>query len=175
MGRTMLIYATAFGHKDVVNFLLGQKEVHVNAHDDTHKTALMHASRLSTKGPAFVEIARMLINAKAVHDAQDHHGKTALMLALSIGGNDVASALIAAGSSVNLGDSEGHVPLDWSWKVSSAVAKQLRDAGAQPKRHAEPAAGYANEAVSTQAAYAHAPLPPLPPVPQLPPGDDVED
>merc|ERR1711920_62744 len=42
-GKTALIYASAYGHKEVVEYLLTFQELDVNAVDDTQKSALHYA------------------------------------------------------------------------------------------------------------------------------------
>merc|ERR1712151_1241438 len=88
-GKTPLIYAAAFGHKEVVEFLVQYPEVDVNAMDDTQKSAMHHASKRARKNrdtpndSVQAEIVELLIKQKAYLEARDHNGCTALMFAVA--------------------------------------------------------------------------------------------
>ncbi|CAE7664968.1 Psmd10, partial [Symbiodinium pilosum] len=82
-GRTALMYASAIGSRDIVDYLLSKGEVYVNAMDDTQKTALHHAAKCSK-----ADILRSLLRAGAMIDARDHNGCTALMFAAGTGDVD---------------------------------------------------------------------------------------
>merc|ERR1712008_485081 len=83
-----LMYAAAFGHTSVVQYLLSRsKEVDVNLVDDSKKSALHHACkrvkqrRLAEYDEEHAEIVDMLLEAQAQLEARDHDGRTAIMLA----------------------------------------------------------------------------------------------
>mmetsp|Transcript_4059 Transcript_4059/g.15146 ORF Transcript_4059/g.15146 Transcript_4059/m.15146 type:complete len:1253 (-) Transcript_4059:32-3790(-) len=136
-GKTSLIYASAFGNKDVVKYLLGKREVDVNALDDTQKSALHHASKravqLGGQGEGDnvqSEIVNMLINAGASVKARDHNGCCALMFAVANGDVGVTQELLKAQAEVNAKDFEGHRPLDYAINFEhDHIAKLLGDLG----------------------------------------------
>merc|ERR1719336_1131279 len=64
-GKTALIYASAFGNKDIVEYLLSRaREIDVNAVDDTQKSALHHASKRARtrRDGAFDEIQAGIVS-----------------------------------------------------------------------------------------------------------------
>mmetsp|Transcript_96986 Transcript_96986/g.278680 ORF Transcript_96986/g.278680 Transcript_96986/m.278680 type:complete len:1237 (-) Transcript_96986:58-3768(-) len=136
-GKTSLIYASAFGNKDIVKYLLGKREVDVNALDDTQKSALHHASKravqLNGQGEGDnvqSEIVNMLINAGASVKARDHNGCCALMFAVANGDVGVTQELLKAQADVNEKDFEGHRPLDYAINFAhDHIAKLLGDLG----------------------------------------------
>merc|ERR1719262_1844223 len=76
-GKTPLIYATAFGHMHIVEFLLSKSEVDCNCIDDTQKSALHHASKRARKlrgdaevDPTQAEIVQKLLAAGAYIEAR---------------------------------------------------------------------------------------------------------
>lgn len=120
-GRTALIYASAFGHKEIVDYLLSKKhEVDVNIVDDTQKTALHHASKRARKirgklrDITQVAIVSALVYNGAHVEAVDHHGCTPLMFAVGNNDETLAKVLLDAGANVNSRDCEGHTPLDYA-------------------------------------------------------------
>eukprot|EP00429_Kryptoperidinium_foliaceum_P047131 CAMPEP_0176106506 /NCGR_PEP_ID=MMETSP0120_2-20121206/53448_1 /TAXON_ID=160619 /ORGANISM="Kryptoperidinium foliaceum, Strain CCMP 1326" /LENGTH=1202 /DNA_ID=CAMNT_0017440629 /DNA_START=57 /DNA_END=3665 /DNA_ORIENTATION=+ len=137
-GKTALIYAAAFGNKDIVEYLLTRtREVDVNALDDTQKTALHHASkraRVRREGSydeVQADIVTMLLHNGAYMEARDHNGCTALMFAVANGDEAVAKRLLTAQANVNVKDFEGHMPLDYARNFKHEVmVKMLIAAGA---------------------------------------------
>lgn len=137
-GKTALIYAAAFGNRDVVKYLLElSSEVDVNYVDDTKKSALHHASKRARRieGAAAdmsqADIVRMLIEAGSLIEARDHNGCTALMFAVANGEHGVAKALVEASANVNVRDFEGHTPLDYASNLGHPeLANFLRSEGA---------------------------------------------
>lgn len=134
-GRTTLIYAAAFGNVEVVEYLLAQKDVDVNAIDDTQKSALHHASKKARTSPEETrqsEIIRCLVGASAYVEARDHNGCTALMFAVANGDDVATSILLDANANVNLKDYEGHSPLEYAVNFNHTdVAQLLRSHGAE--------------------------------------------
>eukprot|EP00929_Paragymnodinium_shiwhaense_P115933 TRINITY_DN8509_c0_g4_i1.p1 TRINITY_DN8509_c0_g4~~TRINITY_DN8509_c0_g4_i1.p1 ORF type:complete len:1229 (+),score=336.65 TRINITY_DN8509_c0_g4_i1:129-3689(+) len=136
-GKTPLIYAAAFGNKQVVEYLLSKSEVEVNAMDDTQKSAMHHASKRARKcrdGSDMVqaEIVAMLIKSKSYLEARDHNGCTALMFAVANGDDAVTNTLLAANANVNVKDFEGHTPLDYATNFGHTdLVQVLRTHGAR--------------------------------------------
>lgn len=138
-GKTPLIYAAAFGNKDVVEYLLSKSEVDVNAADDTQKTAMHHVSkrkRRDGKSDAeHVAIVQSLIQAKGFVEARDHNGCTALMFAVANGDACVTQTLIAAGANVNVKYFEGHSLCDYALSFGYMdLVGMLEAAGAMASR-----------------------------------------
>jgi ankyrin repeat protein len=127
-GKTSLIYASAFGNKNIVDYLLTKKhEVEVNGMDDTQKSALHHAAKQARKlqsearDNVQADLVRALIAAGAIVEARDHNGCTPLMFAVANGDAQVARVLLegdpnqpGSGAQVNVKDYEGHTPLDYA-------------------------------------------------------------
>merc|ERR1712217_408232 len=135
-GKTALIYAATFGHRTIVEYLLSKppKDVDVNAVDDTKKTALHHA--VKRRGYAQSEIVDLLLQKRALLEAQDHNGCTPLMFAVANGDEAVTRGLLKALANVNAKDVEGNGPLDYAVNFGqSLMAQLLRDAGAEAAEH----------------------------------------
>mmetsp|Transcript_95993 Transcript_95993/g.210051 ORF Transcript_95993/g.210051 Transcript_95993/m.210051 type:complete len:1223 (-) Transcript_95993:564-4232(-) len=165
-GKTPLIYASTFGHKDVVKYLLSRKEVDVNYTDDTQKAALHHAAKghkkrkealLATGAPEDTtqgEIVRMILDAGADMEARDHNGCTALMFAAANGDGPATQELLKSNANVNVKDFEGHRPLDYAMNYEHEhIVAMLRAAGAVtcdyvPQKEAAAAAGVSTTAAS---------------------------
>mmetsp|Transcript_33661 Transcript_33661/g.66197 ORF Transcript_33661/g.66197 Transcript_33661/m.66197 type:complete len:1170 (+) Transcript_33661:123-3632(+) len=139
-GKTALMYAAAFGHTSVVQYLLSRsKEVDVNLVDDTKKSALHHACkrvkqrRLEECDEGQAEIVDMLLEAQAQLEARDHNGCTAIMFATANSVTEVVvERLLAANAQVDVADFEGNTPLDYALHMSnSGIAKLLRAHGAE--------------------------------------------
>jgi len=112
-GKTALIYASAFGHQHIVDYLLDKRpknEVDVNLTDDTQKSALHHATKRArkTRGKPQVGIVKALVDNGAQVDAADHNGCTPLIFAVGNNDDGVAEVLLDAGANVNLKDHQGH-------------------------------------------------------------------
>eukprot|EP00927_Polykrikos_kofoidii_P033161 TRINITY_DN28068_c0_g1_i2.p1 TRINITY_DN28068_c0_g1~~TRINITY_DN28068_c0_g1_i2.p1 ORF type:complete len:1273 (+),score=350.36 TRINITY_DN28068_c0_g1_i2:78-3896(+) len=136
-GKTPLIYAAAFGNKKVVEYLLAQPEVEVNAMDDTQKTAMHHASKRARKrrensnDTIQAEVVQLLITAKSFLEARDHNGCTALIFAVGNGDMAVMQTLLESQANVNVKDFDGHTPLDYATNFGhDDLADMLRQRGA---------------------------------------------
>jgi kinesin family member C2/C3 len=131
-GKTALIYASSFGNREVVEYLLTKvKEIDVNAIDDTDKTALHHASKRPCADEGQAAIITMLLHAKAYLEARDHNGCTALMFAVANGSEAVARRLVQAQANVNAADYESHTCLDYAIQFNHPdLVQLLRKAGA---------------------------------------------
>mmetsp|Transcript_105543 Transcript_105543/g.193617 ORF Transcript_105543/g.193617 Transcript_105543/m.193617 type:complete len:312 (-) Transcript_105543:57-992(-) len=115
-GRTPLMYAVSFGHKEIVASILGQPCVDVNAKDKRGKTALHHVCNRGRKMATNVaaEIVGLLLQAAASLEVRDCHGQTPLHLAADSGVQAVVLTLLDAGANVNSVDVSGWTPLDHS-------------------------------------------------------------
>merc|ERR1711957_1020159 len=138
-GKTALIYASAFGNKDIVEYLTQAhaKEIDVQMTDDTQKTALHHASkrararRDSGYNDVQAEIVSLLLEAGAFMEARDHNGCTALMFAVANGDTSVVKRLLTNAANPNTRDFEGHTPLDYAKNFGHQIMGDLlKNAGA---------------------------------------------
>merc|ERR1712151_826337 len=138
-GKTPLIYATAFGREDTVEYLLGKPEVDVHLTDDTQKSALHHACKRQmddgcTKGADSVQcrIIKRLIAAGSYIEGRDHNGCTPLMFTVANGDVDVAKVMMEARANINAKDFEGHTPLDYASHFGHAELMQvIKDLGGE--------------------------------------------
>eukprot|EP00418_Pyrodinium_bahamense_P088123 CAMPEP_0179035442 /NCGR_PEP_ID=MMETSP0796-20121207/13114_1 /TAXON_ID=73915 /ORGANISM="Pyrodinium bahamense, Strain pbaha01" /LENGTH=1125 /DNA_ID=CAMNT_0020731717 /DNA_START=303 /DNA_END=3680 /DNA_ORIENTATION=- len=137
-GKTALIYAAAFGNRDVVEYLLSKtREIDVNTLDDTQKNALHHASKRSRarRTPEYDEmqcdIISLLLQAGVYLEARDHNGCTALMFGVANGDEPVVRKLLTSSANVHVKDFEGHTPMDYAKTFKhQGVALLLKNAGA---------------------------------------------
>ncbi len=104
-GGTPLLFAVAFGQKEVAQFLLANK-ADINALDNDGETPLYAAARLGKK--AMVEL---LLAKKADVNAKDNNGGTPLLAASGLGQTDVVGLLLANKADVNTKDKFGGTPL----------------------------------------------------------------
>ena len=88
-GRTALMYAAEYGHKDIVNALAGSHGANVDVVDRGGITALMHAASNGQTATVNALAGTHGANVEAV----DNHGKTALMSAAERGRTDIVNAL----------------------------------------------------------------------------------
>lgn len=134
-GKTPLIYASAFGNLEVVDFLVRREDVDVNAVDDLQKNALHHACRRSARGCQGAppqEIVPKLLAVGMFIDARDHNGCTALMFAAGSGLREVSQLLLDAKANANRKDFEGNTPLDYAHNFhEDSCAALLREYGAE--------------------------------------------
>lgn len=135
-GKTALIYASSYGHREVVEYLLSKsKDIEVNAVDDTDKTALHHAARRNVEDDEKqADIITMLLHAKAYIEARDHNGCTALMFAVANGNEAITRRLILAQANVNNFDYENHSCLNYALQFNQTkLVGLLKKAGAMDK------------------------------------------
>jgi ankyrin repeat protein len=129
-GKTALIYAAAFGHFAIVEWLLSQSSIQVNIVDDTHRSALHHVAKMAHYGQS-PDIAEALLKAGAVSDLRDHIGCTPLMFAAANGAEDMAAILLDAGAAINMTDTEGYTAIDYAKSLNQDYMVQfLRERGA---------------------------------------------
>lgn len=119
-GKTALMYSAAFGHLDVVRYLVSRKDLDAHCRDDTQKTALHYAAkRVRVRGSEEFDdeqasIVRVLLAVGSFLEARDHNGCTPIMFAVANGYSAATQALITAKANVNVRDFEGHTPLDYA-------------------------------------------------------------
>lgn len=134
-GRTPLMYSAAFGHIEAVSYLLGQHDVNVNARDNRGKTALHHACNRARKMASGVaaEVAQLLLQASASHDACDCHAQMPIHLAADSGVEALIRVLLDAGTDVNAMDNAGRTPLDHACgrRTCGAVCDLLESHGGE--------------------------------------------
>jgi hypothetical protein len=117
-GRTPLMYAAAFGHITVLEYLLQSCNANINELDHTKKSALHHASARRTRGDGGADalqakVVTILIHANAQIDARDYHGSTPLMYSL-LNGSLASKLLVDAGAALDLRDFNGNACLDYA-------------------------------------------------------------
>jgi len=86
-GRTALMHATYYGHKDIVDLLI-KSGANKDIKDNNGYTALMHAACEGREA-----IVDSLIEASANKDIKDNDGHTALMWAAHYGYKDIVNLL----------------------------------------------------------------------------------
>jgi|GEM_PF-6445195 ankyrin repeat protein len=89
-GFTALMWATMFGHSDVVTRLL-QAGANINATNEAGQTALMRAIISQD-----TDLISLLLEAGANPHVIDHEGNTALHWAISFGNDDIIEQLTKA-------------------------------------------------------------------------------
>merc|ERR1711920_240437 len=133
-GKNALIYGAAFGHKEILEYLLTKhkKEVDVNTLDDTSKSALHHACKKKACSEGNAEIISMLIEAGAHLEARDHNGWTPLMFAVANGNELAVKRLVQDQANLNVKDFEGHTCLDHAKNFGhDDLLKLLKKSGTQ--------------------------------------------
>ncbi len=112
LGNTPLILAVMKGHTKVVKAMLASNKVDtsvLNFPDASSTTALTWAVKLNHKGIVNIMLASGKVT--AANDLPNKEGKSALMLALELGHNDIALALIQAKIGIDTPNKEGTTPL----------------------------------------------------------------
>jgi cytohesin len=110
LGNTPLMWAAAYGHEDVVQFLLANKAA-VNARNQEEKTALHWAVGNGNK-----DVVALLLSNGADVNARDRMGAAPLHWAAESDkvDDDVVALLLARGADVNAQDEDGRTPLHWA-------------------------------------------------------------
>jgi ankyrin repeat protein len=125
-GRTALIFATADGNEEVVQWLIAQK-ADVNMQSASGWAALHDAANYG-----HLRIMKMLIDARAVIDMKNNDQETPLMRAVLNGQSGAVQMLVACGAKLDDAENE----MQWTplmcaiYKKDLACVKILLDAGA---------------------------------------------
>ena len=106
-GNTMLHSAASHGQLEMVQFLLGQKGIEIDARDKAGDTPLSQASYLGR-----VDVVKELIDKGADLKSKDGEGRDALQRAAASGYPRVVTALLAAGADSGEKDLKGSTALD---------------------------------------------------------------
>ncbi|MBM3198844.1 MAG: ankyrin repeat domain-containing protein [Chlamydiae bacterium] len=97
LNRTALMLAALRGHTNIVQYLLSQENIDLNAQDHAGKTAMMLAAALG-----HTNVVQYLASREGIDlNARDHGGATALILAAGFGQLDIVQYL-ASQKSVDL-------------------------------------------------------------------------
>jgi ankyrin repeat protein len=104
--RTSLHWAALGGHKNIVEFLIGQG-ADVNARDQNGETPLPVAAVKGHK-----DVVEYLVEKGADVNTIDNYGSTALHVAALIGHKDIVEFLVGRGADVNARDNSGRTALD---------------------------------------------------------------
>lgn len=112
-GKSAIVYAAAKGFADTARLLL-DAGVDINARYGNDLTVLMWAAGHANDVPVGDGVATVttMIAAGADLDLQDNRGRTALMVAASLGHAKVAEALLKAGARADIADGEGKTARD---------------------------------------------------------------
>lgn len=126
---TALSEAIVYSRRDLVKLLLAAG---ASAEGRVTALAMPYLALAAMRGD--VEIARMLVNAKAPVDAPDVSGATPLLWATASDHDDPAMVefLLSAGAQVNARTKSGDSALDWALRRGeTSVVRALRAAGAE--------------------------------------------
>lgn len=125
--RTPLHLAAAYGHEQIIGFLLASG-ADVDAREEDGETPLHYAAWRSR-----LEAGRLLIGGGADVEIRNHWGRTPLLIVARETGNvDMANVLLEAGALVNVRDEGGETPLDLAaWRGFADLVHLLLDAGAE--------------------------------------------
>ena len=104
-GQTPLAIASGAGKCDAVRFLLDRQ---ANPQIERVQPALVAAAGMADDDP---EVAKLLLKHRAVVDARDTMGRTALMNAALHDNPDIAATLLKAGADVDAADDRGTTAL----------------------------------------------------------------
>lgn len=123
-GKAPICYAVARGFSNVVRLLLDHA-IDVNARYGNDLTALMWAAgHEDAAGSSDVaDVLALLIDHGAHIDDQDNRGRTALMIAASLGHETAVDVLLARGANKTLHDHAGKTAADLA--TSDALRKKL--------------------------------------------------
>jgi len=116
-GKTSLMYAVQYGHREIVIFLLDCGATVTLSEPDW--TPLQLATMSGS-----VEIVRLLLEAGAEINRQNYYGETALMWAAASGPPEIIELLLRQGARLDLSDNEGSDVHDWAAKLLLSVVKR---------------------------------------------------
>lgn len=103
----LLMYATDWGHKELVEMLLKRDDYDVNEADQFGKTPLLSALALNNSE----ELIEVLIKNGANCNYVDENGKAALHYAIQTGNSKIVQSLLKCSSDTNVQDKDGVTPL----------------------------------------------------------------
>ncbi|CAD7948652.1 unnamed protein product [Amoebophrya sp. A25] len=112
--RTLLMYATTFGQKATVKYLLSHPGIQPNLRDDSQMTVLHHACRKTTAAMKLIkhnssqaDLVRTLIKSGCSINVQDSYGATPLMYAVSFMDRVISYTLLYHDADLFLQDFQG--------------------------------------------------------------------
>lgn len=142
-GKTPLHFAAEHGNLSLVNSLLIQPNVDVNALDIHNQTPLHFAYKSLEKNPQTFN--NQIINSLLKHNANpdivlNKNDETPLTIATQYGNYDLVASLVEKGAQVNIADHNKKTPLHFAFeslllpenhaKFNSKIAEKLLDHGA---------------------------------------------
>lgn len=117
--RTLLQLAVQHGDLLKVTYLL-QHQASVST-KDIHKRTALHLAMHSDSIFHSIDIPRMLIEAGAVVNVQDEHGRTPLHYACLVGNPHLARLLLENGADMTMQDEKSKMALEYTSQVSPRV------------------------------------------------------
>lgn len=125
--RTPLMIASMDNNLEAIKLLISAGSDVNQKHSENGKTALMYAASFG-----HYEIAKTLIDKKALIDSKDKEGKTALMHAIIKGRKEIVQLLIANKANVNARTIGEDSPLRYAMQSGKPeIVKMLKDANAR--------------------------------------------
>jgi len=107
-GWTPLVWAAAYGRKDVAALLIENK-ADVNVKDWKGLTPLHYAALKNHR-----DMAELLLAARAEVDARNDGGQTPLHDAAAMGNRNIAELLLEHRADINAEDNNGQTPMAWA-------------------------------------------------------------
>ena len=142
-GFACLAHAAAYGHTDIVRYLLCLPEVDVNLRNDDNKTALQHAVFMKE-----TDIVQLLIDAGAEVNTQNNEGHSPLYVACKSGELDIVKMLVRAGAGVSVADNDGYTCLMLAaWHGHTDIVRYLVGVPEVELNHQSGAAASSNTAL----------------------------
>jgi len=119
-GRLALHWATSVGSKELVEFLLSQSGVEIDARDDTNFTPLIIAAAAGR-----IEIVKLLLGKGADINAKNTGGHSALQYAASKNHVEIVELLITHHADPNIADEMNATPLHRAASLGNSQALAL--------------------------------------------------
>ena len=120
-GRTPISLATSKGHLEMVNFLLGLKEINVNAGRNTHVGSVLHVA----SGCGYTETVSKILQLGGDVASLTARGLTPLHVAAENGNKETIRLLLAAKSDARAASISGTTPLYRSARSGSLETVKL--------------------------------------------------